>query len=395
MKTILIVDDELPILKSLRRLFPEKIYDLICVQSGDAALEALTDSPVDLIISDIRMPGMDGYELLSRVKQEFPGVIRIILSGNSEEKLILKAIQKGVAMIYILKPWNNNEIIRMVDRIFDTESLLNNSNLLEEFNNISELPTLKTSYQKIIEMIEHDADLSDITAAIELDHSMASKILRIANSAYFGVKTGSVKQAVLFLGFNNIRNAIVSTSFFDFMKIPPDSKNFVQKLQNHAYLTNKIMLQIFKQHLHKEIQEQASAAGLLHSIGMIFMLSHYGSRFYTVLKNRAVQDGGLMKREKEELSISHAEAGGYLLKWWKIPFPIVEAALYCHQPLHESIINSELVCAVHIAQKYACDLMHMDTFCSFNEDAFNRLGLDKQDFENSLMKISSFKKNRE
>ena len=391
MKTILIVDDELPVLKSFRRLFPEKVYDLICVQSGDAALEELADNPVDLIISDMRMPGMDGYDLLSRVKQEYPGVIRIILCDNPDEKMILKAIQKGVAMIYILKPWNNDEILRMVDRIFETESLLNNRSQLEEFNNIFELPTIKSSYQKIIEMTEKDADLLDITAAIELDHSMASKILRIANSAYFGVKTGSVKQAVLFLGFNNIRNVIVSTSFFDYMKIPPDSKNFAQKLQNHAYLTNKIMLQLFKQHLHKEIQEQASAAGLLHGIGMIFMLSRYGNRFYAMLKKRSAQDGDLIAREKAEFSISHAESGAYLLRWWKIPFPIVEAALYCHQPMHESVINTELVCAVHIAQKYACDLMQMNPFCSINEDAFIRLGLNKQEFEDSLIRISEYK----
>lgn len=390
MKTILIVDDELQILKSLRRIFVEANYDLVCVQSGEAALEALADTPVDLVISDMRMPGMDGYELLSLVKEKYPGVFRIIISGNSDEKIILKAIQKGIAMIYIMKPWKNDEIISLIDRIFETESMLYNTNLLEEFNNISELPTLQSSYQRIIEITESDADLADITAAIELDQSIASKILHIANSAYFGVKTGSVKQAVLFLGFNNIRNVIISTSFFDFMKIPPGSKNFAKLLQNHAYLTNKIMHQIYKQHLHKDIQEQASAAGLLHNIGMLFMLSHYGGRFHTALTN--CQDGDLIAREKEQFPISHAEAGGGLLKWWEIPYPIVEAALYCHQPLKESIINTELVCAVHIAQKYACDLMQMDPFCSFTEETFNRLGLQRHDFEDSLNKISGFKK---
>ncbi len=390
MKTILIVDDELQILKSLRRLFLDADYDLICVQSGEAALEALFENPVDLIISDMRMPEMDGLELLSRVKKDYPGVIRIILSAASDEKPILKSIQKGIAMIYIMKPWSNNDILRTVDRIFETESLLNNGNLLKEFNNISELPTLKSSYRRIVDMTENDADLGDITAAIELDQSIATKILHIANSAYFGVKTGSVKQAVLFLGFNNLRSVIVSTSFFDSMRIPADSMDFARQLQNHAYLTNKIMHQIFKQHLHKEVPEQASAAGLLHNIGMIFMLSHFGEKFGSVIKNSG-GEGDLVSLEKGEFPVSHAEAGGFLLRWWEIPYPIVEAALYCHQPMNESVIYPELVSTVHIAQKYASDYMRMDPLCVFQEETFQKIGLDRKEFEDSLDRIG-FKK---
>ncbi len=393
MKTILIVDDELQILKSFRRLFLGREYDLICMQSGEAALEALADNPVHMIITDMQMPDMNGYELLSVVKEKYPGVFRIILSGNTDEQQILKAIHKGIANLYIMKPWNNKEIIRMLDQVFETETLLQDRKLLEEFNNLSELPTLKSSYQRIIEMTESDADLADITAAIELDQSIASKILRIANSAYFGVKTGSVRQAVLFLGFNNIRNVIISTTFFDFMMIPPDSKRFAQSLQEHAFLTNKLMHMIYKQHLHKEVPEQASAAGLLHNIGMLYMLGRFGGRFSTVIRECIAQGTDLLAREREEFPVSHTEAGGFLLRWWEIPYPIVEAALYCFNPLSESIINSELVCAVHIARYFACELLHIHFPCAVYEEAFQKLGLEKEEIENSIKKISGFKKN--
>ena len=88
MKKVLLVDDEVQILKALIRVFIDCEYDVFTAENGKDALEILERQEVDLIISDMRMPDIDGYELLSRVKELYPNIIRIILSGFSDERII-------------------------------------------------------------------------------------------------------------------------------------------------------------------------------------------------------------------------------------------------------------------------------------------------------------------
>ena len=99
MKTILIVDDEVPILKALSRVFFDTDYQILTAENGDDALKLLRAHKVDLVLSDMRMPLMDGYELLSIVKQLYPATIRVILSGYSEEKTIFKGLVHNIAQI--------------------------------------------------------------------------------------------------------------------------------------------------------------------------------------------------------------------------------------------------------------------------------------------------------
>jgi predicted PurR-regulated permease PerM len=124
MKRILFVDDEEQILKSIVRLFRTTNYEVLIASDGSKALELLKTEEVDLIISDMRMPFMDGTELLQKVKELYPKMIRIILSGYADEKLILKAIQNNVAKIYIFKPWENDTLLNIINQIseFDYKS---------------------------------------------------------------------------------------------------------------------------------------------------------------------------------------------------------------------------------------------------------------------------------
>lgn len=131
-KKILFVDDEIQILKAFKRLFMDTDYEINVAESGLEALNILKNQEVDLIVSDMRMPNMTGYELLSIVKNRFPDIIRIILSGFAEERIILDSLQKNIAKIYILKPWENNIFIETIDNIFKVEDMLkDNINVLK------------------------------------------------------------------------------------------------------------------------------------------------------------------------------------------------------------------------------------------------------------------------
>jgi len=158
--------------------------------------------------------------------------------------------------------------------------------------------------------------------------------------------------------------------------------DFAEELWNHAFLSNKILLFIFEKCLQKRIPEVANSAGLLHNIGVVFMLKSFSKNYMNFRNKAAVKDGfDFIELEKAEFKATHQETGGYLLRWWDLPFPIVEAALYHHIPFDERIVNSELVIAVHIAQKYAWDIMKAPQMTRFFPEAFVKIGLKQSEFE--------------
>ena len=132
-RTVLFVDDEEKILRSLKRVFDGEPYKTLFVNSGRLALDILKKKQVQVIITDIRMPEMDGHELLKTVKNKYPNVIRLVLSGYSDKGTLLNAINQGEIFRYITKPWKLNEelktIVRQAIEFFDLhserESLLN------------------------------------------------------------------------------------------------------------------------------------------------------------------------------------------------------------------------------------------------------------------------------
>ncbi|WP_397459525.1 HD domain-containing phosphohydrolase [Pseudomonas asplenii] len=107
---ILLVDDEESILNSLRRLLRSQPYEVVLADSGARALEILAEQPVDLVISDARMPNMDGATLLARIHELYPSTLRILLTGYADLDMITKAINEGRIYRYLSKPWNDEEL---------------------------------------------------------------------------------------------------------------------------------------------------------------------------------------------------------------------------------------------------------------------------------------------
>lgn len=108
--TLLLVDDEENILKSLRRLLRDEPYQILTATGGEQALQLLSQQSVDLVISDARMPGIDGATLLTEVQQRWPECVRILLTGYVDLGTTIKAINQGQIHRYISKPWDDEEL---------------------------------------------------------------------------------------------------------------------------------------------------------------------------------------------------------------------------------------------------------------------------------------------
>lgn len=377
-KSIMFVDDEKLILKSLERLYMGGAYETSFVTSGEAALAFLENNHVDMIVTDIHMPGMTGFELLKIVKDRYPSIIRIALSGYAESNAILKSLEENVAKMYILKPWDNRELRSVIDNAFSLEEVLNDRNIFDLINNMSDLPTMPMIYNRIKKMIHDDEDVEKIGNVIESDQASSAKILRIANSAFYGAKTGAISQAIMFLGLMNVKSIVLSNALF---RLDGSNSELIKVLWNHSTLTNRYTSMIYQRFLGKKIPNIYASAGLLHNIGMTVLLA-YNPRLAKVSKDTVSDMQLLLNEVQTDMGITHPELGAYLLNWWEIPLPIVEAALYHMNPMHDKIINKELVCVVHIARANAWRKIAQEFVEETQEDGcYTCLGLDRRKVE--------------
>ncbi|GAB4254109.1 MAG: hypothetical protein Kow0065_00770 [Methylomicrobium sp.] len=131
---ILLVDDEAHVLSALRRVFRQENYRIEVAMSGDEALRTLANGQFQLIISDYKMPGMNGAELLRRVKELHPDIIRIMLTGEADTGAVLGAINDGAVYKFILKPWNNDDLRITVGLALEQYDLLEKNKKLQTEN---------------------------------------------------------------------------------------------------------------------------------------------------------------------------------------------------------------------------------------------------------------------
>jgi DNA-binding NtrC family response regulator len=118
MSTLLLVDDEASMLSSLQRLLRRENYRILVASSGEEALTLLAENEVGVIISDQRMPAMSGTELLTRVRKMHPKTVRIILSGYTGLESLTEAINNGEIYKYLMKPWDDAELIETIRGAF-------------------------------------------------------------------------------------------------------------------------------------------------------------------------------------------------------------------------------------------------------------------------------------
>jgi response regulator RpfG family c-di-GMP phosphodiesterase len=121
--TILIVDDDENILNALKRLFRKENYQILTAKSGEEGLKILDEQEVDLIISDLKMPFMNGVEFLSKAKEKNPDALRIMLTGHADLQSVLDAIDKGQVYRFLLKPWDDEDLRMSIKHAIDFHHL--------------------------------------------------------------------------------------------------------------------------------------------------------------------------------------------------------------------------------------------------------------------------------
>ncbi len=355
-QSILFVDDEQNVLKSLRRLLHDEPWAMFFADSGDKGLEILGKEKIDLIISDVRMPGMDGIAFLKKVKGLYPHIVRIFLSGHADHKAVVQALAEGSAQQLLPKPWKNDELKEVLRGALKQAAALQKKNegLQKIINSLASLPSMPDTYLKIKECLTNISNVSidQIADLIEQDTSISAELLRWANSALFGQRhqVDTVKRAVLVLGLDIVEGLVLSESVFGSIA-PRAAKGFdLKTFQTHSMacgITAKVLISELP-YMDPKDEDRAFTAGLLHDIGKLIEARYLAEQFKKIIITARENKISMLKAEYEILATSHEEIGGYLADWWSLPAFIVNAIRWHHEP---ALCNAdrEIIAAVHVA----------------------------------------------
>ena len=187
MRRVLFVDDEHRILDGLQDLLRNirPRMEMVFALGGESALNEMSKAPFDVIVSDMRMPGMDGAMLLRKVKEQYPEVARIILSGYADRNAIFMAL--GVSHQFLSKPCDSDRLCEVIERACKLRALLTDETLRKAVGGIEKLPSVPVMYQQLmIAMAGPEGSMQTITRIIEQDPAMCAKVLQLVNSACFG-----------------------------------------------------------------------------------------------------------------------------------------------------------------------------------------------------------------
>jgi HD-like signal output (HDOD) protein/CheY-like chemotaxis protein len=354
MKRILFVDDEPNVLQGLKRMLRpmRKEWDMAYAGGGEEALAMMGEAPFDVVVSDMRMPGMDGAQLLTEVTRRYPNTVRIVLSGQSEKEAIFKAI--GKTHQYLSKPCNPEVLKQTVARACALRDLLSNEELKSLASQMDQMPSMPEIYLELVEELKEEApSLPLISRLISQDVAMTAKILQLVNSAFFGIRRRitTVDMAVNYLGLENVSSLVLAANVFSQFKSKGTVKGFsMESLWSHSGLVGRSAQTIVKREDRpKEEIDDAMTAGLLHDCGKLIFTANMPEEYGKAIAIRDTENISLCAAEEQVLGTNHAVIGAYLLGVWGLPDAIVEAVAFHHTPDACPVSGFSALTAVHVA----------------------------------------------
>ncbi len=376
---VIFVDDEIRVLQGLQRMLRplRDDWDMQFFEGGDAALAAMAQAEVDVVVSDMRMPSMSGAELLTRVMKEYPTTVRIILSGQAEMELVHKTI--GPTHQYLSKPCDADTLKTTVDRTFKLRRLLANDRLRLLTGRLDTLPSLPGLYLQMVELLnDPNTTLKAVGELVAQDLGMSIKMLQLVNSAFFGVRReiSNPLDAVNLLGVDTIKSLVLSAHVFNQLDTGQVKEFALESVWQHSLAVSVLAKRIaLAEGLTKIQGEAALMAGMLHDVGRVVLATNIPEEYAKVLAVAKSENRRLVTCERELLGATHAEVGAYLLGLWGMADPIVEAIAFHHTPRECLTRTFCTMSAVHVADALHHGLSGSIDCGSLEAQYLNELGL--------------------
>lgn len=359
MTRILFVDDEINILQGLRRLLRPFAQNWVMdfASSGDEALAKLAAAPADVVVSDMRMPGMDGAQLLERVRHEYPQTMRIILSGYSDREVVLRSI--GAAHRYLAKPCTPDALRQAIQASERARTTLRQDTVRTMVSEMNCVPSLPSAYEALMHEFESpNASLVRVAEIVERDPGMTAQVLRVCNSLLFGLRTevSSAPMAVTLMGLRTVASLFLSMQIFKQFDVTSVTGLELEAVCDHSLSTAWLAREIARaEGCSSRMAEDAFTAALLHDVGKLLLGLNFPDLYREVVTASAAGHATTAEAERAVFGADHAEVGAFLLNLWGLPQLLVDAVAQ-HHSLSPGRPVLNVTTVVHIAD--ALDAEH-------------------------------------
>lgn len=380
-RRILFVEDN-PVLLQLygTMLEGQGEWEVAAVASGEAALELMAASVFDVVVSDLRMPGMDGVQLIHEVKQRHPRTSRIILSGLSDQREIAECL--GETHQFFAKPFTAKTLKATLTRLCGLDTYLRDEKLCSLAARLGTLPSFPSLYLDIMqELATENPSVENIAHIVAQDPAMTAKMLQIANSAALGLAhpVHSSFDAVQFVGTSTVRSLALSAHVFSAFE-KTALKNFsIAGLWEHAIKTATLARAILRASGADPAEvEDAYTAGMLHDLGKMMLAANLPDQFQQAVNLAHEHRLPLHAAEQQVFGATHAGVGAYLLGLWGLPAPIVEAVAFHHCPGQSADRKPGPLTGVHVAsvlENELCGSEPASACASLDLDYLNAIGV--------------------
>jgi CheY-like chemotaxis protein/HD-like signal output (HDOD) protein len=270
--SVLFVDDESHVLDGLRRSLRGKrgAWEMRFAPGGAQALEMLAESPSDVIVSDMRMPGMDGAELLTRVSERHPQIGRVVLSGHIDPEATIRVAVTGHR--FLTKPCATEHVAAVVEQMLVRTSHGHDSSARRIAGAVRAIPSLPEHVERIVALLAPGADLSLAARTAMHDIGLAAKLLQLSNSRFFGSRprNSSIESTVHSMGVPMVQavagagHSLRPTTAWD-----PTIERHLMATWRHAVSTARLVELVAS----PANRPHAQAAALLQDVGSLICLA--------------------------------------------------------------------------------------------------------------------------
>jgi len=356
---ILFVDDEPQTLRGLQRVIHAagRDWQVAVANDGATALDLLARQRIDVIVTDLHMPGLDGQSLLAEVARAHPQTLRIVLTGGTDPKTMMRVVAASHAVL--AKPCAGDLLVGRIARAIGLRQFMGDDGARAMVSGLRRLPTLPRTYLDLHAEMERERPSEPrIVAIIEADPPVAAQLLHVANSSYFSprVPIQRTLAAVRGLGLDIVRALVLERGIiaqFDPARLPRAFDGAA--LWSHSFKVAALARAIAEADGMPTVERDAAfTAGLLHDLGWLILAANR-PQAYQACADAANPDLTIPERaelERRHAGATHAEFGAYLLGLWGLPDRIVEAVAYHHDPLRHAGTAAGCdgaLLAVHIA----------------------------------------------
>ncbi len=335
-RRVIFVDDEEKILKGLARILfeMEDRWDLAFALGAEEGLARMREAPADAIVTDLRMPVMDGLELLGAVRVRWPATARLVLTAHMHHELLFRALR--YAHHALLKPCSERDIVSAISRWLDIRDAMGSDKIRGIVLGLAALPLLPSSYQALKRCVDAEGSTEDDLWQVAMqDVSLAAEMFRYGGKlkAGGGEDPYDMRLAASRLGLGRTRELLGTDTLECFSESLQEAFRLAE-LQTHSARVARMAASIAAETGSSDTGiARATTAGYLHDVGKTALIASESSAYSEILEQHRSDGAPLHMLEKAALGTTHAEVGQHVALTWGVSGDIAEAIGRHHDEL--------------------------------------------------------------